>query len=116
MDLKMFVSESITQISQGLQLATISNPNVLICPKIAPGKNGEPIVIEYDNPENYKPTPQSISFDVAVTAARSGTGSIEGTMKILVAMVTIDGKAEATLQNSTVSRIKFEIPILWKKA
>ena len=109
MDLKTFVSESITQIAQGIQAAQTDNPGISICPKVAKGKNGL-ILVEGSH---LKEMPQLLSFDVAVTVVDSSSGSEGGKMRVL-GVLCINGTSDSTHQNSTVSRIKFDIPLIWR--
>jgi hypothetical protein len=56
-----------------------------------------------------KPMVEEIEFDVAVTA--SSQGNIKGGMGLFVSVAGIGYQAEKNTGNSTVSRIKFKIPV-----
>ena len=53
--------------------------------------------------------PRRIDFDVAVTASEEDSAG--GTAKFSIKVLSLEGGAGATTSNSTVSRIKFNIPV-----
>jgi hypothetical protein len=52
-----------------------------------------------------------VEFDVAVTVAE-GTATKAG-IGLIVGPVTLGTTGQSANQNSTVSRIKFEVPVAW---
>lgn len=92
MNLAEFVSETLTQIATGVRDA---RKHTGLMDDVAINPCGA----------NYYPGVQNISFDVAVTTTESG----EGGAKISVLGLSAGG--EVTTENSTVSRIKFNVPM-----
>ncbi len=60
----------------------------------------------------FSPPPE-VAFDIAVHAKRSG--SRKGGFKVEVFSIGANAGADASTENSTVSRIKFTIPAKFKK-
>lgn len=108
MDLKTFVCESITQIAQGIRAAQEANTGALICPRVITTPEG--LIVDKE-PTKWKEAPQLLSFDVAVTVMESDRGKFGGEMRVLG--ISIGGSSDNAHQNSTISRIKFDIPIVW---
>jgi hypothetical protein len=52
-----------------------------------------------------------VEFDVAVTVAE-GTGT-KGGLGLVVGPIALGSSGQSTNQSSTVSRIKFEVPVAW---
>ncbi|RKY07893.1 MAG: hypothetical protein DRP56_05000 [Planctomycetota bacterium] len=91
MDLKEFVSETLRQVIEGVKEAQIS----------APG-NGAVVAPYYD----YRKT---VEYDVAVTAVEgTEAGAKAG---ISVWSIGAGGNVKTESTNTTVSRIKFSIPL-----
>jgi hypothetical protein len=55
-----------------------------------------------------------IEFDVAVTAEQ-GTGT-KGGIGLVVGPITLGSTGQSSAQNSSVSRIKFRVPVLYPTA
>ena len=110
MDLKTFIAETITQISQGIEEAREALPNTCINPLVYTNENGSVVAQRLDS---FSPNTQSITFDIAITAAE--TADIKGGAGLRVMGLAIGGEGGVSEQNSTVSRIKFSLPILWPK-
>jgi hypothetical protein len=85
MDLQTFVSETLQQIVNGISHAH---------------KNGV---------RSSGGAAENIEFDVAVTATE-GTDK-KGGLGLLVAGIGIGGQAGSSTANTTVSRIKFSVPV-----
>lgn len=64
----------------------------------------------WDNTDRLRDHVQMMEFDIAVTAESSKSGG--GKAGIKVVGVEIGGSGEAKSQSSTVSRIKFAVPIV----
>jgi hypothetical protein len=79
----------------------------LIQLKNEPSHSNDEIKINLDK----LPNPQDISFDIAITT--SDSKGIKGGMGIFVADAGIGYKASKGKSGSEVSRIKFEIPIVF---
>jgi len=106
--LEDFVAESLSQIIKGVSSAqkSIKGSSALINPvgsfvfKDNRGKQ-----LEF----NFKPTPQVVEFDIAVTAT-SGDNA-KGGIGVFIGSVGLGVQAESNMINSIVNRIKFSIPI-----
>jgi hypothetical protein len=53
---------------------------------------------------------QEVSFDIAVTVSDKKTGSAGGGIRVIAA--DLSGKGSLAIENSTVSRIAFKVPIV----
>lgn len=110
MELKEFIIETLSQIIDGVSEVQekYKGKDVLINPDNYTGTNGE-----YSLPPKsgcYVPSPkvQHINMDIALTVTENaGQKSGIGIAKIISAGIS----SETNAQNSTVSKVKFEIPI-----
>lgn len=109
MDLRTFVSETLTQISKGIADAQAANPDVRICPPVNTSATGGQQSIQGDGK-----AVQEIIFDIAVTAAENDSTKGEGGIKVFY--MSFGASGEHATQNATVSRIKFSLPVLWPVA
>lgn len=107
MELKTFVAQSLIQIAEGIKEAQIANTGAIISPRIDFTEKGKPRLaggmIAY--------APQMISFDVAVYVSESGNDKASG--KIGVSFLGIGGEATMQKENSSLSHLRFEIPVVW---
>jgi hypothetical protein len=109
MDLKTFVAESLKQIAEGIKDAQDADTGAWIAPGVIFDKGA---LRAHDN--SSETVAQFVSFDVAVMATESD--SMKGGIAIKVLeLVSAGTKAASETQNSSVSRIKFEIPIVWPR-
>jgi hypothetical protein len=92
MDLKTFISESIKDIFDG----------VIEAQDYAKKKGGKVNVYQHDSI-------RKIEYDIAVTASKSKVGEAKAKAKIFVVEANLGG--EVRKEDSTVSRIKFIIPV-----
>ena len=108
MDLKTFVSETLQQIIEGVREAQEKNQKGQ-SPQgqgaaINPGsKYGE-------GATGHRTPPRTIDFDVAV-AVTEGSESREKDSLGVASYVADNGERSASNSNSTVSRVKFSIPV-----
>lgn len=105
MDLRKFIAETLTQIIGGISDAQAKT--------IEFQKGGESdYTAPYVNPlpvsENYKKLSE-IEFDVAVTVSEGN--SVAGNGGISVMGISIGGNGSSEQTNSSVSKIKFSIPV-----
>lgn len=109
MDLKDFVSESLKQIIDGVVDAQdhAFNAGAAVAPQRV--INMEAIRLGIDDRME-----QSIEFDVAVTAQESQEK--QGKAGISIPYFNAGGKISAGQENSTISRIKFSVPVLFPRA
>lgn len=107
MDLKDFVAVSIDQIFEGIKTAREKHRAVAPPTRYAAEKSSEP-----RGPGN-SPL-DKIDFDIAVTTTEATTDKIAGGIKVLnIFGVGLDASKGQELQNSTVSRIKFSVPVVF---
>lgn len=105
MDLRKFISETLTQIIAGIsdaQTNMVEFQKKCELDATAPYVNPNPVS------ENHKKLSE-IEFDVAVTVSEEKSG--EGAGGLSVMGVSIGGKKGTDQVNSSVSRIKFSIPV-----
>lgn len=97
MELKEFVKQSLIEICEGIKEAQ---------QYIAENK-----VAAYVNHPNYASTrPGSVEFDIAVTVVSSDKNDASGKLTI-VGVFKAGGGIESSTENSSVSRLKFDIPV-----
>ncbi len=112
-DLKDFVKETMTQITEALTEYAVenvesgANPNPHI--KRANADNAQYLCGTYNDKLNRYETVMPIEFDVAVTAQEAS--SKDGKAGIKVWGVTAGGGISAESTNSSVSRISFKVPL-----
>jgi hypothetical protein len=109
-DLKEFVSATVQQIIGGIQDAQEKivgdaeiNPT-WATQKAEAAKRG---VLE----SHTRKWIHDVEFDVAVTVAESA--GVKGGAGLVVGPVVLGSKGESTAETSSVSRIKFEVPVTY---
>lgn len=107
MDLKTFVAESLTQIAEGICEAQKTTSGAIISPRIDYSEKGKPRVAT--GMASY--APQMVTFDVAVHVTEAEGG--KGGGKIGISFLSIGGERSSSCENSSASRIQFEIPVVW---
>lgn len=111
MDLKEFVAESLKEIVLGVREAQdgVMETDARIAPQIkhVPGNESASYWATKDTKEGF----HTVVFDVAVAVQKNTGEKGEGTLRI--PYFSIGGGVESSQENSTVSRLKFELPILW---
>jgi hypothetical protein len=115
MDLKDFIRESLVQISQGIEEANMAlqgsvaevNPPKFIAHSGESQAYGRVSATADEN----KPLVHLIDFDVAIQA-QQGTEA-GGGMKLSIASVGIGADAKTKDSQSTESRLKFGIPMVY---
>jgi predicted helicase len=102
MELKLFIKSSLTQIMEAIHESQVEwNQN-------HPGKGA--INPAWDSTNRLRDHTQNVEFDVAVTVENSQSGNAGAGIKIFSASVGLSGEIAAG--NSTVSRIKFIVPVV----
>lgn len=121
MDLKTFVTETLTQIADGVKAAQEQQNDLgaIFSPKnsIDNGKMARNIELERmtQNPD-YRPLDQLelIEFDVALTISDNVHGGVKAGIEVMG--VSLAGaKGDISHQNETVSRVKFSIVVRWPR-
>ena len=103
MDLKTFVSETITQVLQGV--ADSSKAASEIGGSVNPNRpSKEPGGMSYLGMEVTE-----IEFDVAICATQSDSDKIGG--GVMVACFGVGGSSIAASESSVTSRVKFHVPV-----
>lgn len=106
MNLQEFVRETMTQIAAGVAEAKKVNPQ--IAPLISPNENAPPIH------RSHRKSVLMVDFDVAVTVSdKTETGGGGGVT--VVSVFKAEGKRETITEHSSVSRIKFSVPISYEQ-
>lgn len=116
MNLENFIAETITQIARGVERAAgnLESSSALVSPrniKPADDKNSKIYgYLERYEKSSYQRVVEEIEFDVAVTASE-GTEAKAG-MGIMVGSIGIGTQGKSDTENTSVSRIKFRIPVV----
>ena len=110
MDLKEFISETIVQIVEGVEDARskVKDKGVGVNPQMATTHSHAGVhgLLHYDGPTFA----QVINFDVALTVLE-GKGT-KGGIGIFAAGIGLGSSGQSQSENSSVSRIKFSIPLV----
>lgn len=101
MELKEFISSSLTQIMEAVQEAQVNWEQ-------SSGKGA--INPAWDGTQRLRDHTQLVEFDVAVTTEQTKSGKGQAGIKIFSASIGADG--EMASGHSSVSRIKFALPIV----
>lgn len=106
MDLETFIAETLRQIVKGVKTAQQSED----CKGSYINPCGTVVTMKGDFHSSTPPKARNIEFDVAVTA-------VEGTEKksgigVVTGVFGIGGQAASNVTNSSVSRIKFDVPVI----
>lgn len=114
MNLEDFIAQSLSQIAKGIEKANqeLADSRAIVSPKNIKGvsKNNSSTYGMLKTDEDEWAVVQEIEFDVAVTAsqgkeAKAGAG-------ISVGAITLGATGKEDNKSSSVSRIKFSIPML----
>lgn len=114
MELKEFVAESVKQIFEGVQEAqsSIDGEDAIVVPSVVPKSDADwhPSVVGYaSKASKYLPLVQMVEFDVAVTVETQGEK--KGGIGVVIGSVGIGGTKSSSDAASSVSRIRFGVPI-----
>ena len=104
MKLDEFVGQTLIQIIQGVRSAqkTAEEHGVTELGYINPRPDHVKYVVNYQTP---------ISFDIAITVTDESRSDIKGGIQVVG--IGIGGKDESSSQNSTVSRVSFNLPVVF---
>ena len=109
MDLKEFISEALVQIISGV--ADAQEKIASIGGKISPGLMGTHTTLAA---HGFIPsgggTAQVVQFDVALTV-KEGSGT-KGGIGIVAGIVSLGSTGQSNSENSSVSRVKFGVPVV----
>ena len=102
MDLQSFVAVTLKQligaVKEAQQFAKENNARVF--PDNSGGKQAA-----------TGQTVESVEFDVAVTVTEGSEK--KGGLGVVIAALTIGGTGQTSMSSSTISRLKFSIPVAW---
>jgi hypothetical protein len=101
MELREFVAKALSAILDGVEDAIRTAPEDRQR-KIAPVIAGE---------EDWSKAPLPVEFDVAITEADKGSVAGKGGIKVVAFQA--GGEGSKAWEHSTVSRIKFSVPIIY---
>ena len=108
MDLKEFVAEAIIQIAEGIRTAQTKDTGAVIFPRMGYSteakKNLSGLLRDLREASNVR-------FDIAVTVSEQSGGEGKGGINVLG--VKIGGGVSSQDKNETVSRIIFDLPVIW---
>jgi hypothetical protein len=102
-DLQVFVSEALKQLIAAVKTAQESARQL--------GGRVVPDGVDGERKARSGQAITDVEFDVAVTVAEGSEK--KGGLGVAIAALAIGGTAQASTTNSTVSRIKFRIPVAW---
>lgn len=115
MDLRNFIKESLVQIAQGIDDASIAlkGTSAIVNPRSVVGAHGTADAKVYgyvSEDKKMRQAVQSINFDVAVSVAQ-GTET-KGGVGLMVGMVALGSQGKSDASNTSQSRIQFTIPMV----
>jgi hypothetical protein len=103
MELEEFIHNTIVQIMSGIKAAQ---------KEWGAECSGDGVISPaWDGPDDFVNRTQEVKFDVAVTASAKTDGGASGGIKVVMAL-DVSGKVNHSVENSTVSRISFAVPVL----
>jgi hypothetical protein len=100
MDLQEFVTKTLSQISAGVATAKAHDEH--IAPKIGLAGDNPKILHTFRGADSVF----LVDFDVAVTTGKGAADEIT-----VLSVPSAKGEAKRSIENSSVSRIKFSVPI-----
>lgn len=112
MQLKEFIHQSLTQIVKGIANAQkdVLETGARINPSTTEAENSKTPILNDPINKGFSAL-QNIEFDVAITVTEGSEDKIGGGLKI--AAFGIGGETKAENKNSTISRLKFTVPMIF---
>lgn len=112
MQLEEFIHQSLTQIVNGIAKAqeAVLQTGARINPSIRDAENPKTPILNDPINKGFSAL-QNIEFDVAVTVTEGSEDKVGGGIKI--AALGIGGETKAENKNSTVTRLKFTVPMIF---
>ena|SRR5258708_500176 len=109
MDLQTFVENTVLAIASGVEAARKASPGV--APKMMEPGDGDKVegLIFTRTEKGIQPV-FMVEFDVAVTATNEKTAGGGGGIKVM-SFFSAEGKGSCKTEASTVSRIRFKVPL-----
>lgn len=112
MELNKFVSETLKHVLEGIRSAQEAVHDGSINPKIWNSQRGEANKMKILE-SNAGEWIHMVDFDVALTVIE-GTET-KGGIGLFVGPVALGSKGQSNAENSSLSRIKFQVPIAYPK-
>lgn len=113
MDLKEFISETLVQIVSGV--ADAQEKAASVGGKVSPNlRGGQTALGSHGFLFAEGGAAQVVQFDVALTV-KEGTGT-KGGIGIVAGVVSLGSTGQSNTENSSVSRVKFGVPIVLPSA
>ena len=113
MDVKEFVSETLTQIVAGITEANkeIHSKGAYIVSSNLKEANGLPARETYsDDKNNQRHIVREINFDISVVVSDSAQSGVKGGLQVF-SFMHADGGVENNTSSSSMHRIKFSLPL-----
>jgi hypothetical protein len=114
MNLQDFITESLVQLARGIEGAAeqLKGTKAIVNPRnVSTETHTHSNIYGFvDTEQSYFKAVQRIEFDVAVTAS-TGTAT-KGGIGIMVGAIGLGSQGQSDAQNSSVSRIKFMVPMV----
>ncbi|AVH34576.1 MULTISPECIES: trypco2 family protein [Vibrio] len=117
MELQGFISQTIQEIARGVLDAKekLSDTNAVVNPQDFALKEGNSVAFgrlhSDDISRDDKKVVQKLEFDIAITVDETSKSGASG--KISVLSIGVGGETESTNQSSSVSRVKFVVPMVF---
>lgn len=114
MDLKTFVSETLTQIAEGIKEAQSKQDETgaLFSPAHFTGDIDKTVSI--GNASRLLDEFETVEFDVALTVAAQKEGEAQAGL-VVFGMSLLGAKGKMANQNETVSHVKFDVIVRWPR-
>lgn len=116
MNLQTFISETISQITKGIEVASeqLKGTSAIVSPRSVCGLGDKDTkcygwLDESENPQ-YKRVVEEIEFNVALTIVEGK--ETKGGIGIMVGGIGIGSQGKSENENASVSRIHFRIPLV----
>jgi hypothetical protein len=107
MNLQQFVTLTLDQIVLGVTEAKKKHEG-FVTPELALGENAPPDQLRTLSHVGVFP----VAFDVAVTVSETTEGGGKGGVTVL-SVFSIEGGGKRAVENSSVSRVKFKVPVAY---
>ncbi|RCW19650.1 hypothetical protein DET53_12010 [Vibrio parahaemolyticus] len=117
MELQGFISQTIQEIARGVFDAKekLSDTNAVVNPQDFALKEGNSVAFgrlhSDDISRDDKKVVQKLELDIAITVDETSKSGASG--KISVLSIGVGGETESTNQSSSVSRVKFVVPMVF---
>lgn len=116
MDLKTFVTETLTQIADGIKAAQEQQEKRGAIFSPCHYTYGKKAFLSTDANGNHNNSNelQAVDFDVALTVSNNVSGGAKAGLEVM-GVSLLGAKAEVAQQNETVSHVKFNVFVSWPR-